>query len=208
MTTGIENPFSFEDLSKILNINKENYSDTINELVHKFIEVRNQEKRDVYRFRFSEIDSIVITVSDVLDNILDTKKADLFILDISIKYCIDVTNKGVNVKQVSPFNFDSLKKAKNIDDVIALTDSLGKLESQDILNIKDYPFTLKGFAISGEIPRVSIAGAVSYLPSTGLREYYKNEFNANSDLVSNLPDYVFSINLNVSISNIRSSFMR
>lgn len=207
MTTSIENPISFEDLSKILNVNKENYAETINEFINKFIDIRNQTQREIYRFRFSEIDSIVITVSDVMD-ILDTRKADQFILDISLKYCIDVLNNAPKGNQVSPFNFDSLKKAKSGNDILSMINNLGKLESQDILGIKDYPFTMKGFVVTNDLPRLSLTGAVSNLPSVGLKDHYKENLKSGTGLISTFPDYVFSVNLNIGISNFRSSFMR
>lgn len=196
---------NFEDVISLLGVNSDNYDSVIDNCINKFLEEREGSKREVYRTPLSEKESLSITVSDPME-VLDKKVSDIVILDIALKYQIENNEVSSPSQQSKPFNFDSLKSVTSGNEILSKIKGLGNLESQDILNFKSL-YTLKGFAIKNEIPVVTVSASVSNKPGSKLGSFFK-DLGARDSMVSNLPEKVFSININIGISNVRSKFMR
>lgn len=195
MTTNISALLTFEDLSKVLNISADNYSDVIDSLLLKYMEVAELEKREVYRFRFSDIDSVALSVSDITD-ILETKSDNNVILDLSLKYQLENNNTGAAVlMENKPINLNDIKSAKNSEELLSKIKGLDKIESVNLMSLSGLPYLMKGFVIKGGPPTVGVNISLSHLPRTN---FYTVEW----------PDNVLTININISISNYKSRYMR
>lgn len=195
MTTNISTLLTFEDLSKVLNISADNYSDVIDSLLLKYMEVAELEKREVYRFRFSDVDSVALSVSDITD-ILETKSDNNVILDLSLKYQLENNNTTAAVlMENKPINLNDIKSAKNTEELLGKIKGLDKIESVNLMSLSGLPYLMKGFAIKGGPPTVGVNISLSHLPRTN---FYNVEW----------PDNVLTININISISNYKSRYMR
>lgn len=139
--------------------------------------------------------------------VLDSKISDIVILDINLKYQIEDHSKTSFGTQETPFDFDALKKVESGEELLAKIKGLKNLGSQDILNFRT-PYTLKGFVIKSEVPILSVSAAVSNTPTTTMQKFLTETAKGNEEVVEGIPDKIFSINVNIGISNVRSKFMR